>query len=177
MASYADNTRLAYGYDLQHFLDWGGKVPATPEMLAQYLAAYAGILANSTLARRLVAVNLEHRGRGLQSPTVHALVTGTLRGIRRTHRQPQRRVAPLLKEQLLAIIGRLTGVSEARDKALLLVGFAGAFRRSELVALEVVDLRFRSEGMLIHVRHSKTDQEGEGRTVAVPFGKGSVCPV
>jgi len=177
MASYADNTRVAYSYDLQHFLEWGGKVPATPEMLAQYLAAYAGILANSTLARRLVAINLEHRVRGLKTPTEHPLVTATLKGIRRTFRQPQRRVAPLLKEQLLAIIGRLTGVSAARDEALLLVGFAGAFRRSELVALEVADLRFTPEGMLIHVRHSKTDQEGEGRTVAIPFAKGSVCAV
>jgi integrase len=177
MASYADNTRVAYSYDLQHFLEWGGKVPTTPEMLAKYLAAYAGILANSTLARRLVAINLEHRVRGLKAPTEHALVTSTLRGIRRTFRQPQRRVAPLLKEQLLAIIGRLTGVSGARDEALLLVGFAGAFRRSELVALEVADLRFTSEGVLIHVRYSKTDQEGEGRTVAIPFARGSVCAV
>lgn len=63
------------------------------------------------------------------------------------------------------VIRRLTGVSGARDKALLLVGFAGAFRRSELVALEVSDLRFMRKGVLIHVRHSKTDQEGEGRTV------------
>ena len=82
---------------------------------------------------------MEHKARGLKSSTEHTLVTGTLRGIKRTYRQPQRRVAPLLKEQLLAIIGRLTELRETRDRALLLVGFAGAFRRSELVALEASD--------------------------------------
>jgi integrase len=176
-ASYAHNTREAYRCDLQHFLEWGGRVPATPQLVAQYLAAHAGRLANSTLARRLVALNLAHRSRGLKSPTDHSLVRDTLRGIRRRHRAAQRQVAPLLKAQLLTIARRLRGLAGARDKALLLVGFAGAFRRSELVALEVTDLHFVPQGVVIGLRQSKTDQEGQGRTVAIPHARGPVCPV
>jgi integrase len=84
----------------------------------------------------------------------------------------------LLKAQLLTIARRLRGLAGARDKALLLVGFAGAFRRSELVALEVTDLHFvPPQGVVIELRQSKTDQEGKGRCVAIPRAKGPVCPV
>lgn len=83
----------------------------------------------------------------------------------------------LLKADLVKITRKLTGLIGLRDKALLLIGFAGAFRRSELVGLQVEDVRFVSEGVLIQVRRSKTDQNGVGRNVAIPYTKGHHCPV
>lgn len=176
-ATQARNTQLAYQYDIAHFLKSGGKIPATPRCVASYLAVHANSLSLSTLNRRVVAINHAHKDKGLKSPTRSALVTDTLRGIRRINGSKQRQVMPLLKTDLMKITKRLSGLIGIRDKALLLTGFAGAFRRSELVALQVKDVRFVTEGVLIHVRRSKTDQNGVGRKVAIPYTKGSHCPV
>lgn len=176
-ASYADSTREAYRSDLEHFLKWGGRIPSSARQVAEYLAAYGGKLANSTLSRRLVAINLAHRVKRLVSPTADQLVRATLKGIVRKHRKPQRQMAPLLKANVLRMVKGLRGVLGVRDAALLLVGFAGAFRRSEIVNLEVGDLAFVDQGVVIHLRYSKTDQEGKGRKVAIPYAKGSVCAV
>ena len=177
MASYAPNTREAYEYDLKHFLEWGGRIPAKARMVAEYLAAFAGRLANSTLSRRLAAIKLAHEAKGVASPTSDQLVRATLRGIVRKHRRVQRRVAPLLRQHVVRMVKRARGVIGARDSALLLVGFAGAFRRSELVDIEVADLEFVRRGVVVTLRHSKTDQEGVGRRVAIPYAKGGVCAV
>lgn len=176
-ATQAKNTQLAYQYDIAHFLKSGGKIPATPRCVASYLAVHANTLSLATLNRRVVAINHAHKDRGLKSPARSALVTDTLRGIRRINGSKQRQVMPLLKTDLMKITKRLGGLIGIRDKALLLTGFAGAFRRSELVALQVEDVRFVKEGVLIHVRRSKTDQNGVGRKVAIPYTKGSHCPV
>ena len=175
-ATQARNTQLAYQYDIAHFLKSGGKIPATPRCVASYLAVHANTLSLSTLNRRVVAINHAHKDSGLKSPTRSALVTDTLRGIRRINGSKQRQVMPLLKADLMTITKRLSGLIGIRDKALLLIGFAGAFRRSELVVLQVEDVRFVTEGVLIHVRRSKTDQNGMGRKVAIPFIKGLHCP-
>lgn len=176
-ATQARNTQLAYQYDIAHFLKSGGKIPATPRCVASYLAVHANTLSLATLNRRVVAINHAHKDKGLKSPTRSTLVTDTLRGIRRINGSKQRQVMPLLKADLMKITRKLTGLIGIRDKALLLIGFAGAFRRSELVALQVEDIRFVTEGILIHVRRSKTDQNGVGRKVAIPFIKGRHCPV
>jgi site-specific recombinase XerD len=89
----------------------------------------------------------------------------------------QRQVSPLLKQDLLSILSLMRGTKGIRDRALLLLGFAAALRRSELVALDVRDLSFVSEGVVVHLRRSKTDQESEGRKIAVPYGRTSACPV
>jgi site-specific recombinase XerD len=89
----------------------------------------------------------------------------------------QRQVSPLLKRDLLAILPLMHGTKGIRDRALLLLGFAAALRRSELVALDVQDLSFVSEGVVVRLRRSKTDQEGGGRKIAVPYGRTSACPV
>ena len=175
-ATQAKNTQLAYQFDIAHFLKSGGKIPATPRCVAAYLAVHANTLSLATLNRRVVAINHAHKDRGLKSPTRSALVVDTLRGIRRINGSKQRQVMPLLKSDLMKITKRLSGLIGIRDKALLLIGFAGAFRRSELVALKVEDVRFVSEGVLIHVRRSKTDQNGVGRKVAIPYIKGRHCP-
>ncbi len=176
-ATQAKNTQLAYQYDIAHFLKSGGKIPATPRSVASYLAVHANTLSLATLNRRVVAINHAHKDKGLKSPTRSALVTDTLRGIRRINGSKQRQVMPLLKADLMKITKRLSGLIGIRDKALLLIGFAGAFRRSELVALQVDDIQLVPEGVLIHVRRSKTDQNGIGRNVAIPYTKCRHCPV
>lgn len=176
-ASLSENSRRAYCGDLAHFIAWGGSVPANPEQVAAYLAAHAGKHRAATLARRLVSIGKAHLAQGYSSPTDTELVRATLRGIRNTHGSAQRQVAPALKEDVLQMVSGLTGTKGNRDKALLLVGFAGAFRRSELVALTVADIEYVKQGIVIHLRTSKTDQEGQGRKVAIPYARGAICPV
>ncbi len=176
-ASLANNTRRAYRADLAHFLAWGGRIPSEPEAVATYLAEWAGRLSVASLARRVVSISRAHTSQGLKSPTRSDLVTGTLKGIRRTYGVAQHQATPILREDLLAMVADLSGTKGIRDRALLLLGFAGAFRRSELVSLDVEDLEFVDRGLLVTLRRSKTDQEGEGRKLAVPFARGSMCPV
>jgi site-specific recombinase XerD len=176
-ASLSDNSRRAYRSDLNHFLAWGGTIPATPEMIAVYLAAHAEHHAPATLARRLVSIGKAHSAQALPSPTGTELVKATLRGIRRTHGSIQRQVAPAVKEDVLAMVAGLDGVKGIRDRALILIGFAGAFRRSELVSLTVAEIEQGKQGLVIQLIRSKTDQEGRGRKVAIPYARGVVCPV
>lgn len=175
-ASLAQNTQRAYRSDLQHFLDWGGTLPSTPYRVATYLASHATQLSCSTLSRRIVAIGRAHTAKGLPSPTQSDLVRATLRGIRRTRGRAVRQVAPLLKKDVFRLVKGLTGLSGLRDKALLLIGFAGALRRSELVALNVEDLQFVENGLVIRLQRSKTDQTGRGRDIAIPFVRSRYCP-
>lgn len=176
-AALSKNSRRAYRADLEQFLAWGGAVPASPEIVACYLVAHAEHHAIATLARRLVSIGKAHTTQGLPSPVDSDLVRATLRGIRHIHGSTQRQVAPAEKEDVLSMVAGLTGIKGVRDKALLLLGFAGAFRRSELVGLTVADIEQAKQGLIVHLRFSKTDQEGRGRKVAIPFGRGRVCPV
>lgn len=176
-SAIADNTRSAYQSDLAHFMSWGASIPSSPEQLAAYLAYYATELSPATLARRLVSIGKAHTAQGLSSPAKSELVKATLRGIRRTVGVHQRQVLPVLKECVVEMVENLTGFKGARDRALLLIGFAGAFRRSELVALEYADIEFVAEGVSITIRRSKTDQEAIGRKLGVPHARGAVCPV
>lgn len=175
-AALAANTVRAYQADLKHFIAWGGKIPATPELLARYLAQQATSTAGSTLSRRLVAIERAHAAEGFASPTKSELVRTTLRGIRRTQGKAIRQVAPLLKSQLVAMVRGLRGLRGLRDRALLLIGFASAMRRSELVSLNIEDIQFFDEGLTIRLRQSKTDQEHQGRDIAIPWVRGRHCP-
>lgn len=176
-ASISDNTRKCYQNDLAHFLKTGGRIPSTPEQVANYLAIHADKLTAVTLARRLVAISRAHTSQNLPSPTSADLVKATLRGIRRTYSVKQRQVKPIVKGVLFDLVQNVDSLKGIRDKALLLIGFAGAFRRSELVSLRVEDITFVEQGITIYLARSKTDQEGEGRTVAIPFARGNICPV
>lgn len=176
-AAVSDNTRTAYQSDLKHFIDFGGSIPCTPEMISQYLALHAESHKPTTLARWLVSLNKAHTSQKLLSPTTSALVKATLRGIKRTFGTNLRQVAPVLKNNLLAMVAELSGIKGMRDRALLLVGFAGALRRSELVGLQYADIEFVEHGLVIHLTRSKTDQEGQGRKIAVPYAMGDACPV
>jgi integrase len=177
-AATSPNTRRAYRSDLAHFLANGGGLPASANEVAAYLARYAGQLAIATLARRLVAVGRAHTSLGLKNPCQAELVRLTLRGIRRTYGRPQRQALALTKGELSSIIAPLgNSLRDLRDRALLLVGFHGAFRRSELSAVDCKSIAWSSHGIVVTIRKSKTDQERMGRDVAIPRGSGSSCPV
>jgi integrase len=120
------------------------------------------------------SIGKEVMAAGFASPVIgNMLVTETLKGIKRTHGMAVTRKAPVLTEDLRSMLRETVpeGLLGARDRALLLIGFSGAFRRSELVALDVSDMRSTPEGLLLTIRRSKTDQEGEGRDVAIPHGQ------
>lgn len=177
-ASLAENSKRAYRADVEAFLKWGGTIPATAEGIAEYLADQAGLLAPVTLGRRLVAIGKAHATAGFSDPTKSKIVRATLRGIRRTHGRPQLQAAPLLREDLLMIVDVLPDtLIGLRNRALIILGFAGGFRRSELVRLEVKHIQGVSEGLLITISRSKTDQEGLGRKIGIPYGRTHACPV
>jgi integrase len=177
-AATSANTRRAYRSDLAHFLSNGGCFPATAANVAAYLARFGGGLAVATLARRLVAIGRAHTSQELKNPCQAELVRLTLRGIRRTYGRPQRQALALTKEQLGLIVASLgNSPRDFRDRALLLVGFYGAFRRSELIAIDCKSIAWSRQGIIVTIAKSKTDQERKGREVAIPLGLTSICPV
>jgi integrase len=177
-ANLTESTRRAYAADLRHFKHCGGKIPADVTMVSRYLAQCAADYAVSSIKRRLMAIRHAHVERSLPSPTDDPNIKALLRGIQRQRGSAQRQARPILQCDLRKICRRFTrSPLDLRDKALLLLGFAGAFRRSELVALNIADLERTDEGFLIQLRHSKTDQEGWGRTIAIPKVRGSLCAV
>jgi integrase len=136
-------------------------------------------LSIATLGRRLVSISRAHETMGVHNPTGSPLVRATMHGIKRTFGIAQRQAKPLLADDIRRIIGGMgKRPKDVRDRALLLIGFAGAFRRSELVALNIADIERHPKGIVIHIRRSKTDQVGAGRAIGIPFGsrRGS-CPV
>jgi len=179
-AAQSKATQRTYSADLRHFKQHGGTIPATPSMVAEYIANFAGLLAVATLQHRLIAIHRAHTDIGIVSPVMDTSVKRTMQGIRRTFGTAQHRVNALVKDDLLEImvlVDKQSPMKAARDKALLLLGFAGAFRRSELVALQIEDISTYPTGLEILIRCSKTDQEGAGRTVFIPNAQGSRCPV
>jgi integrase len=152
-------------------------LPALPATVAAYLAYEVGQnLRPSTLGRRLAAIQYAHQHAGLEPPTNAEVVRATLRGIRRTLGTARLRKAPATaaraKAMARSVPDSLIGI---RDRTILLLGFAGAFRRSELVALDVADIESSDEGLRINIRRSKTDQDGEGAIVAIAPGS-TDCP-
>jgi integrase len=154
-------------------------VPAPAEGVALYLTALAATAKVSTLTRRLSALSQAHQCAGYASPTQDVRVRIVMAGIRRAKGTAPVGKRPVLTEDLRRILAALPDtLLGKRDRALLLLGFAGAFRRSELVALDAEDLDFGHEGVTVLVRRSKTDPEGQGRKVGIPYGSFlSTCPV
>ena len=176
--SLSENTRRAYLSDLEHFEMWGGQIPATPELIASYLVSQATTTAVATLNRRLAALAKVHRSRGFSNPTTVEVVKATLRGLKRIKGTAQRQATPLIKEGLFLVL-EATGarLKDVRDRALLLLGFAGGFRRSELIGLNCDDVVPVRQGLDVTLRRSKTDQNGAGRKIGIPHGRGQWCPV
>ncbi len=180
----APNTRRAYRADWADFTAWcrahdRAPLPALPETVALYLAALAGHRKTSTLTRRLSAISQAHQVAGHPSPTKDQSVRAVAAGIRRAKGTAQQGKTAAVTADVRLMVGALPAtLMGRRDRALLLLGFAGAFRRSELVALDVADVVERPEGLAVTIRRSKTDQEGAGRTVGIPYGAHyESCPV
>ena len=176
-ASMASSTLRAYQSDLHAFVAWGGSIPASADAIAAYLAAHGDALAPVTLSRRLVAIGRAHAALGHANPCRADVVRATMRGICRVHGRAQRQVRPVLLADLLAMLPFMSGTRGLRDRALLLIGFAGALRRSELVGLNYEDIALVKQGLTVMIRRSKTDQVGEGRRVAIPYASSIACPV
>jgi site-specific recombinase XerD len=177
-------TRRAYRADFDAFVIWCSSrevapLPATPETVASFLAAEAARgIKPASIGRRVAAIRYAHKLNGISEPPTNSeVVKATVRGIRRTVGAAQVRKAPATADKVVAMAttsrANLKGI---RDRALLLLGFAGAFRRSELVALNLEDLDPCEAGLRVRIRRSKTDQEGAGTTIAVVAGS-VACPV
>lgn len=182
--SKAANTIRAYRADWRKFTTWCDErqlipLPAAAETVAMFAAELAGAEKASTLQRRMSAIAEAHRAAGFESPTRVGIVQNVLAGVRRAHGSTQEGKAALLTQDILAMVAACDeDLAGLRDKALVLLGFAGAFRRGELVALHVEDLAFTSSGLVVTVRRSKTDQEGQGAKKGIPFGASErSCPV
>lgn len=176
--SLSENSRKAYASDLSRFNAWGGKIPAPTEMIAAYLTEHADSHATASLIRWLASLSKAHRAIRTSDPTKDELVRSVLKGIRRRYGRPALQASPLTREILFdvleAIPDDLRGI---RDRALLLTGFAGGFRRSELVGLVAADIADAEEGIVLTIRRSKTDQAGIGRKIGVPFARGRHCAI
>ncbi len=178
-AATSDNTRRTYRSAIRHFQAWGGVLPCDEAAVIRYLLAFAPVLNPRTLALRLTALAQWHRYQGFTDPAASATVRKTLRGIERVNGRPRQKAKALLLEDLELIVSHLDtveGLAARRDSALLQLGYFGAFRRSELVTLEVQYLQWEREGLRITLPRSKTDQEGEGLDKAIPFGDCVCCP-
>lgn len=185
--SKSPNTLRAYDSDWRDFArfcqqEGRGSLPATPETVAFYLTWLIDTQQRktATLTRRLSAISQAHQAAGYTPPTQDIAVRAVMAGIRRTHgvqATSKTALLPQALERLLAHLpaGTLLGL---RDRALLLTGFAGGFRRSELVALRVEDLETVPGGLLVRIRKSKTDPDGAGQTIGIPHGRrAATCPV
>jgi len=132
-----------------------------------------------SIQRRLNAIAEAHKAAGLESPTLTGMVRNTLKGIKRTMGTAVVQKAAALTDDIRAMIDAAdVGLIGVRDRALVLLGFAGAFRRSELVGLDLEDLEFNRDGLTVMLRRSKTDQDGAGRRIGIPYGSNpETCPV
>ncbi len=179
-AATSNNTRTAYRSAIRQFEKWGGRLPTDRDTLVRYLVAKTDVLNSRTLALHLTAVSQWHHYQGLTDPVRDPLVCKTMEGIRRTHGQPKRKAKALRLEHIAQLVNYLRHLPDNkkkyRDIALVLTGFFGALRRSELVALQVNDLVWEPEGLLIRLPRSKTDQQGMGLMRALPYGKAACCP-
>jgi integrase len=183
-AAKADNTIRAYRRGWADFTAWCARhhlapLPAEPRTVAYDLSGLGGLVKASTIRQRVSAIAQAHKTAGHPSPTSDQAVRLVLQGIRRTHGTAQASKAPIQTDELRRLVATLPDSPlGARDRALLLLGFAGAFRRSELVGLDVGDVRPTADGLIVTLRRSKTDQEGAGREVGIPYGSTpATCPV
>ena len=186
--SKSANTLRAYESDYKDFSFFCAKnnfssLPADPKILSLYLTHLSQTSKFSTLKRRIASISVIHKLKGHYIDTKHPIIRENLLGIKRIKGSSQKAKKPILindLKQIIDVIGALNikDIRKKRDKALILIGFAGGFRRSELVALEVDDVEFVREGVKIFVKRSKTDQSGEGMTKAIPsFDNAFYCPV
>tara|TARA_X000001036_G_scaffold437797_1_gene484005 strand:+ start:51 stop:965 length:915 start_codon:yes stop_codon:yes gene_type:complete len=186
--SKAKNTIRAYKSDFSDFALFCSKhgmksLPTEPRIVSLYLTYLSKNSKYSTLKRRLASINVMHRYKGHYLDTKHPIIVENLLGIKRQIGVYQKAKKPLLFNDLKTIINvinksSISELKKLRDKSLILIGFSGGFRRSELVAVTRDDVEFVKEGVKIFVKKSKSDQSGEGMTKAIPsFKYVDYCPV
>ena len=186
--SKSTNTLRAYQSDYNDFSLFCSKngfqaLPTQPKILALYITHLASYSKYSTLKRRLASISIIHKTKGYYIDTKHPIIVENLMGIKRTNGSNQKGKKPLLINDLKLLIEAIDkskekNIRKIRDKALVLIGFSGGFRRSELVDIEYEDIEFVEEGVKIFVKRSKTDQSGEGMIKAIPyFNNINFCPV
>jgi site-specific recombinase XerD len=186
-SSKANNTLRAYKADFKDFAlfcqqNGLNSMPSEPKIITLYLTQLSKSSKYSTLKRRLASISVIHRLNGHYLDTKHPVITENLLGIKRVKGTYQKAKKPILINDLKVIINAINKdknqINRSKNKALLLIGFAGGFRRSELVAIFLDDVEFVPEGVKIFVRRSKTDQSGEGMTKGIPyFSSPDYCPV
>ena len=181
-SSKAANTLRAYQSDFRDFTAFCQKngfssLPTQPKNIALYITYLSKKSKYSTLKRRIASISVIHKLKGHYLDTKHPIIMENLHGIRRILGSRQIAKKPILINDLKQII-KVIDHNKIRDKALILLGFAGGFRRSELININYQDIEFVSEGVKILVTRSKTDQSGEGTVKAIPyFENHEFCPV
>ena len=180
--SKAVNTLRAYQSDFKDFsvfcsTNGFSSLPTQPKIIALYLTNLSKSYKFSTLKRRIASISVIHKLKGQYLDIKHPVIMENLHGIKRTLGSRQKSKKPILINDLKLII-KVIDKDKIRDKALILIGFAGGFRRSELVNIYKEDIEFVSEGVKILIKRSKTDQSGEGTIKAIPyFDNQEFCPV
>ena len=185
--SKAQNTLRAYQADFKDFSSFCVKngfnpIPTEPKIIALYLTHLSSFSKFSTLKRRIASIKVVHRLKGHYIDTKHPIITENIMGIKRKLGVKQTSKKPILINDLKKIINVIDQekyeLKKFQNKALILIGFAGGFRRSELVSIEYENVDFVTEGVKITVTKSKTDQTGIGLTKAIPyFENKTYCPV
>jgi len=186
--SKAGNTLRAYQSDFKDFSAFCAKnglssMPSEPKILSLYLTHLSGTSKFSTLKRRIASISVIHKMKGHYLDTKHPVIMENLHGIKRSKGSNQKAKKPILINELKLIINAIGKANQIekkkiRDKAIMLVGFSGGFRRSELVNIDYEDLEFVNEGLKIFIKRSKTDQSGEGMIKAIPYFDNKIfCPV
>jgi site-specific recombinase XerD len=177
-AANAPATLRAYKSGLKDFIAWCARrdasaLPATSETVADYLAGLADRGRKvSTINQRAAAIAYAHRRKGFDPPTSSEAVKRVQRGVRRVVGVAAKGKAPAIAAAVARMAKKTPDtLAGKRDRALLILGFAACVRRSELVALDVADIERVAEGIIVKKRRSKTDQEGRGKDIAVPFGR------
>tara|TARA_Y100001970_G_scaffold138748_1_gene170694 strand:+ start:181 stop:1134 length:954 start_codon:yes stop_codon:yes gene_type:complete len=186
--SKAKNTLRAYKSDFKHFGGFCAKhgfnsLPTEPKIVSLYLTNLSKNSKFSTLRRRLVSISMVHRLKGHYLDTKHPIIVENLLGIKRIKGSIQKGKKPILINHLKSLINvineqKIDVLKKFRDKSIILIGFGGGFRRSELISINYEDLEFVPEGLKITIRRSKTDQFGEGMIKGLPyFTNENYCPI
>ena len=186
-SSKALNTLRAYKADYKDFASFCIKngfkpMPSEPKIISLYLTYLSKSSKFSTLKRRLASLSVIHKLSGHYIDIKHPMIMENLMGIKRIKGSYQKAKKPILIKELKLIINAIdkdkNEKNRFKNRALILIGFAGGFRRSELVTIDYEDVDFVSEGVKIFVKRSKTDQSGEGMTKGIPyFSNSNYCPV
>ena len=186
--SKTNNTLRAYKSDFKDFAAFCSNhglnsLPTEPKIVSLYLTHLSKSLKTSTLKRRLVSISMVHKLKGYYLDTKHPIIVENLMGIRRAKGSIQKGKKPLLINHLISIINvineqKIEEIKKLRDKSIILIGFGGGFRRTELISIDHEDLEFPAEGLKIIIKRSKTDQIGEGMTKGIPYFNNEIyCPV